>query len=209
MTTTSTSKCKLCRREGKKLMLKGERCNSPKCALSRRSYAPGVHGPKNTRVRHSEYSLQLREKQRAKRIYGMREKQFKLLFVKASKGGNAGSSLMGLLETRLDNVIYRFGFAASRAQARQLVGHCHFLINGKTVNIPSYQVNPGDLISVKKSKKNNKIFVNMADKMKKTVVPGWLNFDVSEMTGKVLHQPSVEDIDKSVNNQMIVEFYSK
>ncbi|WKZ24441.1 MAG: 30S ribosomal protein S4 [Patescibacteria group bacterium] len=159
--------------------------------------------------KQSIYGLQLREKQKAKQMYGLREKQFFLTFNKAKKQGDAGEYLLRMLETRLDNVVYRFGLAITRAQARQMVGHALFEVNGRKVDIPSYQVKPGDLVAVRKSKKQKKLFNNVEDKLKKNILPGWLNFDPSEMSGKVLHEPKKEDLDQSINSQLIVEFYSR
>ncbi|MFH1233186.1 MAG: 30S ribosomal protein S4 [Patescibacteria group bacterium] len=202
-------KCKLCRREGAKLMLKGERCLTPKCAITKRNYPPGIHGPKG-RGRASGYSMQLREKQKAKKIYNLLEKQFKLTFTKAIKQkGDAGENLMKLLEMRLDNVIFRLALASSRNQARQLVSHRHFLVNNKIVNIPSYQTKSSDVIKIKKSSLAGKHFVNIADRIKKAVIPGWLNFDIKEITAKVLHAPAKNDFEQGINTQQIVEFYSR
>lgn len=203
-------KCKLCRREGEKLMLKGERCNTPKCPMVKRNYPPGVHGPKG-RGRQSGYSLQLREKQKAKRTYNLFEKQFKLTFLKAKKQkGDVGENLMKMLETRLDNTVYRLGFACSRAQARTLVVHGHFKVNDQVVNIPSYQVKTGDTIKIKKIASNKvKQFNNLKEKLKKIQIPGWLNLDLNEMTAKVLHSPAKEDLEQKINPSMIVEFYSR
>jgi len=202
-------KCKLCRREGAKLMLKGERCLTPKCAILKRNYPPGVHGQKG-RGRASGYSMQLREKQKAKKIYNLLEKQFKLTFSKAIKQkGDAGENLMKLLETRLDNVIFRLSLANSRSQARQLVNHRHFTVNNKIVNIPSYQTKTGDIIKIKKSSLTGKHFVNITDRIKKAIVPGWLNFDIQEKTAKVLQMPSKNDFELGINTQQIVEFYSR
>ncbi len=202
-------KCKLCRRAGEKLMLKGERCNSPKCAMVKRNYPPGFHGPKG-RGKISDYGQQLLEKQKAKRIYNLLEKQFKLTFLKAQKmKGNTGDNLLQLLEMRLDNVIYRLGLAVSRSQARQLVNHGLFAVNNQGVNIPSYVLKEGDIIEVKKNKKNVKIFKNIENKIKLENIPGWLNFDIKKLSAKVLHKPSRNDIKEKINTQMIVEFYSR
>lgn len=203
------AKCKLCRREGDKLMLKGERCGTAKCAIVKRNYPPGIHGSKG-RSRQSGYSMQLREKQKAKKIYNMMEKQFSLNFTKAIKQkGEAGENLMKLLETRFDNVIYRLGFAKSRAQARILTNHGHFTINGAKVNIPSFIVKTGDIIKIKKSSATSKQFANLNENLKKIEIPGWLNLDVKDLSAKVLHQPSKENFEQKINSQMIVEFYSK
>lgn len=203
------AKCKLCRREGEKLMLKGERCNTAKCAIVKKNYPPGIHGPKG-RARQSGYSMQLREKQKAKRIYNLQEKQFKLSFERAIKQkGDAGENLMKILETRLDNVIYRLGLAESRSQARTLVNHGHFRVNEVKVNIPSFNVKTGDIIKIRKSGQTSKQFTNLADRLKKLEIPGWLNFDLKELNAKVLHQPAKENFELKANTQMIVEFYSR
>ncbi len=203
------AKCKLCRREGEKLMLKGERCNTAKCAIVKKNYPPGIHGPKG-RPRQSGYNMQLREKQKAKRIYNLLEKQFKLTFTRAIKQkGEAGENLMKSLETRLDNVIYRLGLAESRAQARTLVSHGHFKVNNIKVNIPSFNVKTGDIIKIKESSRTSKHFARLGEKLKKLEIPGWLNFDIKEFHAKVLHQPTKENFEAKINTQMIVEFYSK
>jgi len=209
MSSTTDAKCRLCRRAGKKLFLKGDKCNSPKCVLVSRNYPPGLHGSKKKRGKPSQYSLQLAEKQKAKRIYGMREKQFRLMFDKAGRKGDAGENLLKMLETRLDNVIYRLGLAMSRSQARQMVNHGMFTVNAHLVDIPSYQVKAGDLIGIKKNKRQKKTFNNLADKLKRVQLPGWLYFKAEDMEGKVLHAPSSEEVDKSINISAIVEFYSK
>jgi small subunit ribosomal protein S4 len=160
--------------------------------------------------KQSTYGLQLREKQKAKEMYGLREKQFKLTFLKGQKkGGDAGESLLRLLEMRLDNVVYRFGLAITRAQARQMVNHAHFTVNGHKVNIPSYQVKVNDVIAVRKNKKDKKPYQGLEEKLKKATLPSWLNFDAGEMSGKVLHEPKKEDLDQSIASQLIVEFYSR
>ncbi|MFA5359468.1 MAG: 30S ribosomal protein S4 [Patescibacteria group bacterium] len=203
------AKCKLCRREGDKLMLKGERCSTAKCAIVKRNYPPGLHGPKG-RARQSGYNMQLREKQKAKRIYNLMEKQFALSFTRAIKQkGEAGENLMKILETRLDNVIYRLGFAASRAEARVLTNHGHFTVNDIKVNIPSFNVKTGDIIKIKKASRNNKKFANLSEKLKKVEIPGWLNLDIKDLSAKVLGQPTKENFESKINSQMIVEFYSK
>ncbi len=160
-------------------------------------------------AKQSTYGIQLREKQKAKKMYGLREKQFFLTFLRAKKKGDAGENLLRLLEMRLDNVIYRCGLAITRAQARQMVNHAQFEVNGQKIDIPSYQVHTDDIIKVRKAKKDKKQFVNLADKLKKHVTPSWLNFDVSEATAKILHEPKKEDLDQSINSQLIVEFYSR
>jgi len=202
-------KCKLCRREGEKLMLKGERCYTPKCAIVKKNYPPGIHGPKG-RARQSSYCIELREKQKAKRIYNLQEQQFALTFKKARRQkGDAGENLMKLLETRLDNAIYRLGLASSRSEARVLIVHQHFTVNDKTVDIPSYQVNTGDIIKIKPSRKNDKIFVNLTEKLKKFSPPSWLSLDSKELTAKILHLPAKDEVELKINTQLIVEFYSR
>lgn len=159
--------------------------------------------------KQSTYGLQLQEKQKAKKMYGLREKQFFLTFLRAKKKGDAGENLLRLLEMRLDNVVYRCGLALTREQARQMVGHAHFDVNGEKVDIPSYQVEPNDVITVRKSKKDKKLFQNMTERLKKHTTPGWVNFDAGDLSGKILHEPTKEDLDQSINSQLIVEFYSR
>jgi len=196
-------------------MLKGDRCNSPKCAMIKRNYPPGFHGPKASKIkkRTSDYGLQLAEKQKAKKQYNILEKQFKLIFQKAEKQvGNVGENFLKLLELRFDNVVYRLGLAKSRVQARQLVNHGHFTINEKRINIPSYELKKGDEIKIKKSSKNNKIFKTVEESSsgsKSNEVPGWLFFEVKELSGKVLYEPTVKDIKSNIDTQMIVEYYSR
>ena len=210
MSKNLDSKCKQCRRIGEKLFLKGDRCSTAKCAITRRNYPPGVHGPKGSRRKVSDYGLQLKEKQKAKKMYNLMEKQFRLTFEKAKKqSGDAGENLFKLLEMRLDNVVYRLGFAASRNQARELVSHGHFLIKGKKVNIPSYCVKTGDIIKIKESSKKSKQFSALGEKLKKAETPGWLNLDAKELSGKVLHAPNFDDIRINVDARVIVEFYSR
>ncbi len=190
-------------------MFKGERCSSSKCAMVKRNYPPGYHGAKGKK-RQSDYGLQLNEKQKARKQYNLQEKQFKLIFNKADKQvGNTGENLLKLLEMRLDNAVYRLGLAASRSQARQIVGHGHITINGKKVNIPSYQVKAGDIIKVKAKKKNNIFFKNLHEKLNNASVPGWLHLDSQELSGKVLHRPLKNDLETNINLQMIVEYYSR
>ncbi|MFH1773221.1 MAG: 30S ribosomal protein S4 [Patescibacteria group bacterium] len=203
-------KCKLCKREGVKLMLKGERCLMSKCAMTRKGDSQKTNKTTGGRSRSSDYNTQLREKQKTKRIYHLLENQFKLTFLKASKQkGDVGENLMKLLETRLDNVIFRLSLGSSRNQARQLVSHRHFTVNNKIVNIPSYQVKSNDIIKIKKSSLNNKQFSKIIDKLKKANIPSWLNFDIQEMIAKILHQPNKEDFEQGINTQRIVEFYSR
>jgi small subunit ribosomal protein S4 len=199
-------KCKLCRREGMKLFLKGERCLTEKCAVERRSYPPGEHG--RGRIKQSEYLLQLREKQKARRYYGLLEKQFRGYYEKAAKrSGITGEELLRMLETRLDNVVYRLGFAASRAQARQLIRHGHFLVNGRRVNIPSYQVRPDDVVALKPGSPVEGVVRDATDLT--ASVASWLQADHDNLTGKVLKLPDRTDIDTPVQEQLIVELYSK
>lgn len=202
-------KCKQCRRSGEKLMLKGERCDTPKCAMVKRNYPPGFHGPKG-RKRQSDYGLQLNEKQKAKKTYNLLEKQFKLTFQKAmSMSGDLGENLLKLLEMRLDNAVFRLGFAESRIKARQMVNHGSFKVNNRKVNIPSYCVKEGDVINVCEKSQKSKHFKELPEKIKKHQVPGWLNLNQKELTGKILHEPSAKDIQANFNAQVIVEFYSR
>lgn len=203
--------CRLCRREGQKLFLKGERCLSPKCAIERRNYPPGDHGKKATfRRKVSEYGMQLREKQKARRIYGVMERQFRRYFQEASRRkGLTGTNLLSLLESRLDNVVYRLGFADSRSQARQLVRHGHFNVNGRRTNIPSYIVSVGDVISVHGSSKEGVYFKDRSQIMQSNKVPAWLNLNLAMMSGSMQAEPGREDIEIPLNEQLIVEYYSR
>jgi small subunit ribosomal protein S4 len=207
---TGTS-CKLCRREGNKLFLKGERCYTDKCAIERRNFAPGQHGRSAGRRRKlSDYSLQLREKQKVKRIYGLLERQFRNYFFKATrKSGVTGQNLMQLLETRLDNVVFRLGFAPSRNSARQLVNHRHILINGRIVDIPSYQVSPNEEISVKESSRGLGLILSSIEKRGKQETVSWLTVDYKSQTGKLLEIPTRDSIPVNAQEQLIVELYSK
>ena len=206
MARDRSPKCKQCRREGMKLFLKGERCLTEKCAVERRSYPPGEHG--RGRIKQSEYLLQLREKQKARRFYGVLEKQFRAYYEKASRqSGITGETLLRMLETRLDNVVYRLGFAASRAQARQLIRHGHFMVNGRRVNIPSYQVRPDDIVSMKPGAPIEEVVRDATD-LTASVSP-WLQADHDNLTGKVLKYPERGEIDAPVQEQLIVELYSK
>ena len=199
-------KCRICRREGMKLFLKGERCLTEKCAIERRSYPPGEHG--RGRIKQSEYLMQLREKQKARRYYGLLEQQFRTYYEKASRrSGVTGEELLRMLETRLDNVVYRLGFAASRAQARQLVRHGHFQVNGRRVNIPSYQVRPDDVVMLKSGSGAEQIVRDATD-LTAAVAP-WLQADHDGLTGKVLKWPERVEIDTPVQESLIVELYSK
>jgi small subunit ribosomal protein S4 len=199
-------KCRVCRREGMKLFLKGERCLTEKCAIERRSYPPGEHG--RGRIKQSEYLLQLREKQKARRYYGLLEQQFRNYYEKASRAaGITGEVLLRMLETRLDNVVYRLGFAASRSQARQLVRHGHFHVNGRRVNIPSYQVRPDSIVSIRPGSPAEQVIRDATD-LTASVAP-WLQADHDNLTGKVLRWPERAEIDTPVQEQLIVELYSK
>jgi small subunit ribosomal protein S4 len=203
--------CKLCRREGQKLFLKGTKCFTEKCPVERRAYAPGQHGPAMARRRKaSEYAHQLREKQKVKRIYGVSEKPFRTLFEKASRlPGITGENLLVGLESRLDNVVYRMGFGSSRKESRQLVRHRHVQVNGRTVDVPSFQVKPGDEVRVApKSKDLLPVQVALESKTRPSQV-GWLAVDESTRTGRMLERPSRADIPLAVQEQLIVELYSK
>jgi len=207
------AQCKICRKEGKKLMLKGERCMSSKCAIVKRNYPPGIHGAKNIRRKKTEYGIQLREKQRAKEIYGILEKQFRNYYEKSVNSKNdTGSNLILLLEMRLDNAIYRSGIAKSRQQARQLVGHGHFFINNHKVDIPSYQVKADDIIKIKESKANNTFFKALKEeiKAKKEIeTPGWIHFNKEKLEIKILSKPNTGGIDQGFDTKLIIEFYSR
>ena len=200
--------CRICRREGQKLFLKGSRCYSDKCSISRRNYAPGQHGQKRAKL--SEYGTQLREKQKTKSYYGVGEKQFRGYFEMASnKKGITGENLLQILESRLDNVVYRLGFGASRAQARQLVNHEQFAVNGQRVDIPSYLVKAGDVISVRESKKENGAIKANVEVNSARPVPAWLELNNETLSGKVIRLASREDVDIPVEEHLIVELYSK
>lgn len=206
MARYTDASCRLCRREGQKLFLKGERCYGTKCAIEKRNYAPGQHGQSRKKI--SEYGLQLREKQKTKRFYGLLETQFRNLFEKAAKKkGMTGENLIIMLETRLDNTVFRMGFASSRKEARQLVTHSHFIVNGKKVDIPSYEVKAGDVIKVKEKSTSSPKFKEIKDMA--ISVPSWLTVDVEKLEGKVVALPKREDIDTLVSEHLIVELYSK
>ncbi len=200
--------CKQCRRENLKLFLKGERCYTDKCAFDRRPYPPGQHGQR--RVKFTQYGVRLREKQKVRRIYGMLERQFRRYFYEADRvKGVTGENLLALLERRLDSTCYRLGFAATRAEARQLVRHKHVSVNGRIVNIPSFQVNPGDKISVReKSRAQNRVITSL-DAVERRGVPTWLELDKAAFTGTVKSMPVREEITLPITEQMIVEFYSR
>ena len=202
------SVCRLCRREGKKLFLKGERCYGPKCAISRRAYAPGQHGQGRKKV--SEYGLQLRAKQQAKRYYGVLESQFAHYFELASKqSGQAGENLLRILESRLDNVVYRSGLASSRKEARQLVRHGHYTLNGHKANIPSILLKAGDVVAVADKSRQNEKLKAVIEANSAHPVPNWMSLDPDEMTVGINQRPNREDIDLDVEEHLIVELYSK
>ena len=201
--------CRLCRREGMKLFLKGERCYTEKCAIEKRNLPPGQHG-KLRKAKLVGYGLQLREKQKVKRIYGVLENQFRRYFEVADRTrGITGETLLQLLERRLDNVIYRLGLATSRAQARQLVRHGHFLINGRKVDVPSYQLKAGDAIGVRSTSAQDATILHAMEEVKGRGIPEWLSFDAGSMSGKINSLPTREQINLPVQEQLIVELYSK
>ena len=199
--------CRICRREGCKLFLKGERCTSKKCAIERRPNVPGVHGA--ARKKATEYSLQLREKQKVKKAYGLLEKQFRHYYDMANnqRTGIVGENMLSFLERRLDNVVYRMGIGASRKESRQIVNHGHITVNGKTVNIPSYQVKVDDVIAIKENKKELPMFKELKDV--KCVMPKWLEFNSEKLTGKINALPQRDDIDLNIREHLIIELYSK
>ncbi len=206
MARDTSPQCKQCRRETVKLFLKGERCLTDKCAVERRQYPPGEHG--RGRIKQSEYLLQLREKQKARRYYQLLEGQFHHYYEIASgQSGVTGENLLRLLETRLDNVVYRLGFGASRRQARQLVRHAHFTVNGRKVDIPSYQVRPGDIIAIRSGSKAAEV-IRLSTDLTSSVAP-WLLADHDNLTGKIIRLPERGEIDAPVQEQLIVELYSK
>ena len=206
MARDTGAQCKQCRREGQKLFLKGERCLTDKCGVERRAYPPGDHG--RGRQKQSEYRVQLREKQKARRYYGVLEKQFRLYYDKASRQpGITGENLLQMLETRLDNVLVRLGFAASSRQSRQLIRHGHWTVNGRRVDIPSYQVRDGDIIAVKAASSAQQTIRDATDLV--SAVPAWLQADHDGLTAKVLRHPERAEIDTPVQEQLIVELYSK
>ena len=211
MAKNKEAKCKICRREGVKLFLKGERCNSDKCSFDRKPYSPGLHGREKKRV--TEYKIQLREKQKTKAMYGMLERQFSIFYKRADlKKGATGENLLRMLECRLDNVVYRLGFANSRSQARQLINHRHFSVNGKGTDIPSFIVKEGDIIAVKEGSRDAKIFKEiMADEniAARIATPAWLELNKDEMKGKVVRLPEREDLPQDIKENLIVELYSK
>ena len=200
--------CRLCRREGIKLFLKGERCYSEKCAVERRNYAPGQHG--QVRRKPTEYGLHLREKQRLRRFYGVLERQFRRYFEAASrKKGNTGEALLQALELRLDNVVYRLGLAVSRPQARQLVSHGHFTVNGRPVDRPSYRLRPGDVVAVRESSRDVALLRENANQAAGRGLPPWLELDAPQLTGRVLALPRRDQVDAPIQEQLVVEYYSR
>lgn len=202
--------CRLCRRNGSKLFLKGDRCYTPRCAIEKRRNPPGEGMSRMMRRRISEYGQQLREKQKARQIYGVLERQFKIYVDRASRStGVTGERLLQQLERRLDNVAYRLGFADSRAQARQLVLHFHLQVNGRRVNIPSYQVEAGDVIKWREQSKKNEYFKTVSESLGKRPTPGWLTVDRDEISGTVAALPEPSEVDTSIDTRLIVEFYSR
>jgi len=204
--------CKLCRREGEKLFLKGERCFSPKCAIERRAYPPGQHGrmAQWRRSRTSDFGDQLRAKQKARRVYGVLERQFRRYFKQAIKArGLTGLTLLQILESRLDNVVYRLGYASSRAQSRQLVNHGHFLVNGRRTNVPSMQIKPGDVIEVREGSQNKTLIKDLFAMAEERSVPDWVTRDIKNKSGGINRLPERSEIDANLNEQRIVEYYSR
>jgi len=201
--------CRLCRREGEKLFLKGDRCSTAKCAIERRAYPPGEHG-RDRRLRITAYGLQLREKQKARRIYGILERQFRNYFKEAARmPGVTGENLLQILEVRMDNLVYRLGFAPSRPSSRQLVLHGHFCVNGQKVSVPSYRVRPGDVISVREASKNIPLIQDSVENRGGRDLPDWLEANVKVMKGRLLRLPVRETIPITIQENMIVELYSK
>ncbi|MBY0469661.1 30S ribosomal protein S4 [bacterium] len=208
MARNCDSVCRLCRRENQKLFLKGDRCYTEKCAFERRGYPPGQHG--QGRIKFSEYGLQLREKQKIKRIYGLLEKQFRNLFESAERmKGITGSNLLTMLERRMDNVVYRSGFANSRSEARQLVRHGHFAVNGKRVNIPSYLVGKGDVVEVREGSRNSTTINGALEGVKRREIPQWLELEAAAFKSRIRDLPSRDDITAPMEERMVVELYSK
>ena len=208
MARYTESVCRFCRRQGMKLFLKGDKCFGPKCPVERRNYAPGEHGQRRRKL--SDYGIQLKEKQKIKNIYGVLERQFRKTFEQAERRpGITGENLLQLLEMRLDNLVYRFGWASSRAQARQLVRHGHFKLNGRKTDIPSAQVKPGDIISIRDESRDSEYFKMVVPSMAKKTIPKWLSLEPDGFSGRALAVPSREEIDTNVNEQLVVEYYSR
>jgi len=204
--------CRLCRREGEKLFLKGERCFTPKCSVERRGYAPGQHGKSSQfrRKRDSDYNRQLRAKQKARRVYGVLERQFRRYYeVSLQRRGLTGLNMLQILETRLDNVIYRLGYADSRPQARLLVTHGHFLVNGRRTDVPSMILSPNDVITVREESRRRPYFQDLAAVAEEKTVTNWLNRDIKTLSGSVLRLPERSEIDGNLSEQLIVEYYSR
>ncbi len=204
--------CKLCRREGEKLFLKGERCFTPKCSFDKRSFAPGQHGRTGqfSRGRESDFARQLRAKQKARRVYGVLERQFRRYYGKALRStGLTGLILLQFLETRLDNVVYRLGYAQSRSQARMLVSHGHFYVNGRRTDVPSFLVSPGDQITVRPGSLQGSFFKELGDRAGNTNVPLWLERNLNTLSGSMVRKPERSEIDGNLNEQLIVEYYSR
>ncbi|RJX24021.1 MAG: 30S ribosomal protein S4 [Dethiobacter sp.] len=208
MARYTDASCRLCRREGAKLYLKGDRCYSEKCAFVRKGYPPGAHGQGRQKI--SEYGMQLREKQKARRIYGILERQFRRYFEEADRRkGITGEILLQILESRLDNITYRMGLARSRTDARQLIRHGHFMVNGRKVNIPSYLTRPGDVVAVRENSKNSPFFKELAEWGAAQGTVGWLEVDRENMSGRVIRVPSREELDVPISEHLIVELYSR
>ena len=208
MAKYNDAKCRLCRREGTKLLLKGDRCFTDKCAFDRRPYAPGQHG--RARKKLSDYAVQLREKQKMKRTYGVLERQFRRYYAEASRRtGNTGEILFALLESRLDNVVYRMGFGSTRAEARQLVSHCAILVNGKKCNIPSYSVKAGDVISVRESARKQVRIIEALELAGQNGFPGWVSVDAKKMEGTFKNAPARDEIAPDINEALVIEHYSR
>lgn len=208
MAKYTDSLCRICRREGEKLFLKGDRCFTEKCAIERRKYPPGQHGQGYRKL--SDYGIQLREKQKVRNTYGLLERQFRRYFREAEKSrGITGEVLLQLLECRLDNIVYRMGFASNRRMARQLIGHGHFLVNGKKVTLPSQWVKAGDFVSVKESSREIPEIIDSLSKAEHRGIPPWIEVDIANMKGKVLRNPSRDEIQLPAQEQLIVELYSK
>jgi len=200
--------CRICRREGEKLFIKGDRCYTEKCAIERRKYPPGQHGQGFKKL--SDYGVQLREKQKVRKMYGLLEKQFRRYFYDADRAkGITGEVLLQLIESRLDTIVFRMGFAPNRRRARQLIGHGHILVNGKKVNLPSYSIKQGDLVEVKETSRNMAEIADSISKSEHRGLPGWVEVDIAHFQGKVLHIPSRDEIQLPVQEQLIVELYSK
>jgi small subunit ribosomal protein S4 len=208
MARYTASVCRLCRREGMKLFLKGAKCYTKKCPIERRPTPPGQHGVRRRKT--SEYGIQLREKQKVRRVYGVLERQFKSYFERAeSRPGVTGQNLLQLLETRFDNVVFRMGFASSRPQARQLVGHRHFAINGRPANIASMQLRPGDRVEVREPSRNQEPFKFAKENMRSAQIPDWLSIDAEKLAGTVTALPRREQMPQELNEQLVVEYYSR